>query len=60
MRPKGGPGGVSETLALTMYKETFITNDYGLGAAVAVFLTVVTVLASVMYLRRQLAPERSM
>jgi len=56
---KGGPGGVSETLALTMYKETFITNDYGLGAAVAVFLTVVTVLASVLYLRRQLAPERS-
>jgi multiple sugar transport system permease protein len=57
---KGGPGGVSETLALTMYKETFLTNDYGLGAAVAVFLTVVTVLASVLYLRRQLAPERSM
>lgn len=57
---KGGPGGVSETLALTMYKETFITNDYGLGAAVAVFLTVVTVVASIMYLRRQLAPERSM
>ena len=56
---KGGPGAASETLALTMYKETFITNDYGLGAAVAVFLTVVTVAASVIYLRRQLAPERS-
>lgn len=57
---KGGPGASSETLALTMYKETFVTNDYGLGAAVAVFLTVVTVLASILYLRRQLAPERSM
>lgn len=57
---KGGPGNVSETLALTMYKETFISNDYGLGAAVAVFLTVVTVLASILYLRRQLAPERSL
>ena len=57
---KGGPGGVSETLALTMYKETFVNNDYGLGAAVALFLTVVTVLASVLYLRRQLADARSM
>lgn len=57
---KGGPGAVSETLALTMYKETFLANDYGLGAAVAVFLTVVTVIASVLYLRRQLAPGRSL
>lgn len=57
---KGGPGRVSETLALTMYKETFLNNDYGVGAAVAVFLTVVTVLASIIYLRRQLAPGRSL
>lgn len=56
---KGGPGRVSETLALTMYKETFVNNDYGLGAAVAIFLTVVTVLASILYLRRQLADSRS-
>ncbi|CAM3573690.1 carbohydrate ABC transporter permease [Occultella aeris] len=56
---KGGPGRVSETLALTMYKETFINNAYGLGAAVALFLTVVTVLASILYLRRQLADSRS-
>lgn len=56
---KGGPGSVSETLALTMYKETFLNSAYGVGAAVAVFLTVVTVVASITYLRRQLAPERS-
>ncbi|TDE96069.1 sugar ABC transporter permease [Occultella glacieicola] len=56
---KGGPGRVSETLALTMYKETFVNNAYGLGAAVALFLTVVTVLASILYLRRQLAHSRS-
>ncbi|GAB2967007.1 MAG TPA: sugar ABC transporter permease [Actinotalea caeni] len=56
---KGGPGGASETLALTMFKETFQSNQYGLGAAVAVFLTVVTVAASIIYLRRQLAPGRS-
>src|SRR5690606_724490 len=56
---KGGPGGASETLALTMFKETFQSNQYGLGAAVAVFLTVVTVAASIIYLRRQLAPGPS-
>ncbi|QDB80711.1 sugar ABC transporter permease [Georgenia wutianyii] len=55
---KGGPGTSSETLALTMYKETFVSNDYGLGAAVAVFLTVVTVAASVLYLRRQLGDPK--
>ncbi|AYY13719.1 sugar ABC transporter permease [Actinobacteria bacterium YIM 96077] len=55
---QGGPGTSSETLALTMYKETFVNNDYGLGAAVAVFLTVVTVAASIMYLRRQLSDKK--
>lgn len=52
---KGGPGGASETLALTMYKETFVNSDYGLGSAIALFLTVVTLVASVLYLRRQLS-----
>lgn len=55
---RGGPGASSETLALTMYKETFVNNDYGLGAAIAVFLTVVTVAASVIYLRRQLSDAK--
>jgi multiple sugar transport system permease protein len=57
---KGGPGVSSETLALTMYKETFVNNDYGLGAAVAIFLTVVTVAASVLYLRRQLSGAKEL
>jgi ABC-type sugar transport system permease subunit len=54
----GGPGTASETLALTMYRETFTLQRYGAGAAVAVFLTVVVVVASALYLRRQLRPER--
>ncbi|WFR67933.1 hypothetical protein P9139_06040 [Curtobacterium flaccumfaciens] len=54
----GGPGTSSETLALTMYRETFTLQRYGAGAAVAVFLTIVVVVASVLYLRRQLRPER--
>lgn len=52
---KGGPGRASETLALTMYKDTFANADYGLGSAVAVTLTIITTLASVLYLRRQLS-----
>jgi multiple sugar transport system permease protein len=54
---KGGPGRASETLALTMYKETFVNSDYGLGSAIAVLLTIVTLLASVLYLRRQLSQK---
>jgi multiple sugar transport system permease protein len=51
---KGGPGTASETLALTMYRETFTLARYGAGAAVAVVLTVVVVAVSWAYLRRQL------
>ncbi|MEV4010693.1 sugar ABC transporter permease [Nonomuraea angiospora] len=52
---QGGPGRNSETLAVTMYKETFVASDYGYGSAVAVMLTVVTGLASYLYLKRQVA-----
>ncbi|GAA1441674.1 carbohydrate ABC transporter permease [Leifsonia poae] len=54
---KGGPGRVSETLALTMYNDTFVNSQYGLGSAIAVFLTVVTLLASILYLRQQLSKK---
>ncbi|TDC08862.1 sugar ABC transporter permease [Nonomuraea longispora] len=50
---QGGPGRNSETLAVTMYKETFVASEYGYGSAVAVMLTVVTGLASYLYLKRQ-------
>jgi len=50
----GGPGQVSETLAVTMYRQTFVTSDYGFGAAVAVVLAVIVVAASWAYLRRQM------
>ena len=55
---KGGPGRASETLALTMYKETFVLNDYGQGAAIALFLSLVTFAASILYLRYQLGDAR--
>lgn len=52
---QGGPNRVSETLGVTMYRDTFSNSEYGLGSAVAIFLSVITVAASVIYLRRQLA-----
>ncbi|MET2011786.1 sugar ABC transporter permease [Microbacterium chocolatum] len=57
---RGGPGRSSETLALTMYRETFNNSDYGLGSAIAVFLTVITLIASVLYLRQQLSRKHEM
>ena len=51
---RGGPGNSSETLAVTMYRQTFVVSDYGGGAAVAVILTVIVVGTSWLYLRRQL------
>ena len=56
---KGGPGRVSETLALTMYNDTFVNSQYGLGSAIAVFLSIVTLLASVLYLRQQLSGKNA-
>lgn len=48
---KGGPYRTSETLALTMYQESFIRNDYGKGSAVAIILTIVIILVSYFNLR---------
>lgn len=56
---KGGPGTQSETLALRMWKATFQENKWGLGAAIAVFLTVITVVAAGLYLKRQLSESKS-
>lgn len=50
---RGGPGNNSVTLALLMYRETFVLSNYGYGAAFAVLLCVVTLVASISYLRRQ-------
>ncbi|GAA3884107.1 carbohydrate ABC transporter permease [Streptomyces sedi] len=53
---KGGPSRSSETLALTMYRETFRLFHVGYGSAIALVLTVVVVASAWIYLRRQM-PE---
>jgi multiple sugar transport system permease protein len=54
----GGPGRVSETLAVTMYRQTFVVSDYGFGAAIAVVLAAIVVAVSWVYLRQQM-PKRA-
>ena len=48
---KGGPYRTSETLALTMYEESFIYNEFGKGAAVAIVLTLIILVVSYFNLR---------
>lgn len=43
---KGGPYRTSETLALTMYQESFIYNRLGSGTAIAIILTIVILIIS--------------
>jgi multiple sugar transport system permease protein len=53
----GGPGRESETLALSMYRQTFLLFDPGVGSAIAIFLTAIVLGASWLYLRRQIGNE---
>jgi ABC-type sugar transport system permease subunit len=50
---QGGPGRNSETLAVTMYRDAFVSGEYGYGSAVAVVLTLTTGAITLAYLRRQ-------
>lgn len=47
----GGPYRTSETLALTMYKETFVNGQYGYGASIATLLSIIVLFFSFFYLR---------
>jgi ABC-type sugar transport system permease subunit len=48
---QGGPYRSSETLAVTMYRESFVSFHVGYGAAVAVVLTAIVLVVSIFYLR---------
>ena len=50
----GGPDRSSETLALSMYRDSFLLSSPGLGSAVAVFLALIVVGTSTIYLGNQL------
>ena len=44
----GGPAGATETLATQVYKETFALSNFGFGAALALVLTVIMLVFSVL------------
>lgn len=48
---QGGPYRSSETLAVTMYREAFVTFKLGYGAGVAVVLSLIVIVLSIFYLR---------
>ena len=51
---QGGPYRSSETLAVTMYRETFLLFRHGYGSAIAVLLSAIVLGASWLYLSRTL------
>jgi multiple sugar transport system permease protein len=51
---QGGPYRSSETLAVTMYRETFVLFRHGYGAAIAVVLSIIVVAISWLYLQRSM------
>ncbi|MCC3374276.1 carbohydrate ABC transporter permease [Cohnella sp. REN36] len=53
----GGPYRSSETLAVTMYRESFVLFHFGQGAAISILLTVASIAVSWFYLRKTIARE---
>jgi len=53
----GGPYRSSETLAVTMYRESFVLFHMGYGAAVAVILSIMVLLVSAFYVREMTRRE---
>jgi ABC-type sugar transport system permease subunit len=49
---RGGPYHSSETLAVTMFRETFTLFHMGYGAAIAVVLSIIVIAVSSVYVRR--------
>jgi multiple sugar transport system permease protein len=55
---QGGPDRTSETLAVTMYRETFLINRPGYGSTIAVLLTVLVLTVSLLALKRGFKAEK--
>lgn len=57
---QGGPSRSSETLGVTMYRESFLLNRYGYGASIAVLLTFLVIFVSYFSLRGGLKRESNL
>ena len=47
---QGGPGRASETLAVSLYRESFLLFHMGLGSAIAVCISIMTLVVTYRYL----------
>ncbi|MCE5329708.1 sugar ABC transporter permease [bacterium] len=54
---RGGPYRSSETLAVTMFRETFTMSNMGYGASISVVLSIIVVAISAVYLRSMLKKD---
>lgn len=48
---KGGPSNSSEVMGTYLYKEAFISQKFGYSSAIAVMMTIIVVIVSIVYLR---------
>ncbi len=54
---RGGPYRSPETLAVTMYRETFTMFNIGYGSAISVILSVIIIVISGWYVRKQMSRD---
>lgn len=54
---RGGPYRSSETLAVTMFRETFTMSNMGYGAAISVILSIIVIAVSAGYIRSMLKKD---
>jgi len=55
---RGGPIRSSETLAVTMFREAFQMSNLGYGAAISVFLTILILPISIIYIKTTTSRDR--
>ena len=54
---RGGPAKSTETLAITMFRESFVTFNMGYGSAISIILTLIILLISLLYMKRSISTE---
>jgi len=54
---RGGPYNSSETLAVTMFRETFTLSRLGYGSAISIILSVIVIAVSAIYIKRMASKD---
>ena len=54
---RGGPAKTTETLAITMFRESFVLFNMGYGSAISIILTLMILLISFVYMKKSLDTE---